>query len=152
MARVYSRKKGKHGSKKPSIRITPKWVNYKKADVEELVTKLAKERKTSAVIGSILRDQHGIPDVKTITGKNVTGMMRENKLYPDMPEDMISLLGKAVVLHDHMEKNKADSHSKKGLFHLESKIRRLAKYYVRKGLLPKNWKYSYEEAKLIVQK
>jgi small subunit ribosomal protein S15 len=69
-----------------------------------------------------------------------------------MPEDMISLLRKAVKIREHLEANRADKHSKRGLGNLESKIRRLGKYYVRKGELPKGWKYSPEEAKLIVQK
>ena len=152
MARVYSRKKGKHGSKKPPIKIVPKWVKYKKSDVEKLVVDLAKEKYNSAVIGIILRDRYGIPDVKTLTGKTIVKIMKENKLYPDMPEDMLYLLKKAVILREHMTKNKGDASSKKGLEHLESKIRRLGKYYVREGKLPKDWSYSPEEAKLIVQK
>ena len=64
----------------------------------------------------------------------------------------MSLLRKAVRLRGHLERNKPDKHSKRGLQNLESKIRRLGKYYVRNGDLPKGWKYSYEEAKLIVQK
>jgi len=152
MAKIYSGKKGKHGSKKPPVKITPRWAKYKKEDIENLVVKLAKERHSTAVIGTILRDQHGIPDVKAIIGKTVAEIMREKNLYPEMPEDMLSLLKKAVVLREHLERNKADKYSQKGLENLESKIRRLGKYYVRKGLLPKNWSYKPEEAKLIVQK
>jgi len=69
-----------------------------------------------------------------------------------MPEDMLSLLKKAVNLRSHMEKQKQDYHSKKGLENLESKIRRLGKYYSRTGILPKTWKYDPDEAKLLVQK
>ena len=78
--------------------------------------------------------------------------MKKNELYPEMPEDLLNLLKKAVNLHNYLEKSKADKHSKKGLGNLESKIRRLAKYYIRKKVLPKGWKYSYEKSKLIVQK
>jgi len=113
---------------------------------------LAKQRKTSAQIGTVLRDEYGVPDVKAATGKSVAQIMKENDIYSELPEDMISLLRKAVKLRAHLESNKADKHSKKGLENLESKIRRLGKYYVRKGKLPKGWKYSPEEAKLIVQK
>jgi len=152
LARVYSGRKGKSGSKRPPVKMKPKWVKEKKQDVEKLVIKLAKERYSSALIGTILRDKYGIPDVKLITGKSIVQMMKENKLYPALPEDMLNLLKKAVSLHDHLEKNKADKHSKRGLENLESMIRRLAKYYIRKKILPAGWKYSYEEAKLIVQK
>lgn len=152
MARIYSRKGGKHGSKKPAMRKAKRWSKLKKKEIEELILKLANERKTSANIGLILRDKYGVPDVKAITGKSIGQIMRENKVYPDLPEDMMSLLRKAVLLHEHLERHKSDKHSKRGLQNLESKIRRLGKYYVRKGKLSKGWKYSYEETKLIVQK
>jgi len=64
----------------------------------------------------------------------------------------MGLLKKAVRLREHLERYKADKHSLRGLENLESKIRRLAKYYSREGVLPENWRYSPEEAKLIVQK
>jgi small subunit ribosomal protein S15 len=140
------------GSKHLPVRFVPKWVKYKKKDVEDLVVKLAKEGNTSSKIGMILRDRYGIPDVKAITGKSITEIMKENKLYPQFPEDLLSLFRKAVKLREHLEKNKADKHSLRGLQLLESKIRRLSKYYIRKGILPKDWKYSPEEAKLLVQK
>jgi small subunit ribosomal protein S15 len=152
MARIYSRKKGKHGSKKSVVRKARKWTKLKKKEIEGLVIKLANERKTSASIGLVLRDKYGVPDVKAATGKTIGQIMKENKVYPDIPEDMMSLLRKAVLLHEHLERNKPDKHSKKGLQNLESKVRRLGKYYVRKGQLPKGWKYSYEQARLIVQK
>jgi len=151
VARIYSRKKGKHGSKKPLVKIVPRWVKQKKEDVENLIVKIAQERHSSSEIGTILRDTYGIPDAKLITGKTVTQIMRENKMYPEMPEDMLNLLKKAVVLRAHLQKNKKDKNSQKGLENLESKIRRLSKYYSRKGLIERDWKYDPEKAKLIVQ-
>lgn len=152
MARMYSRKKGKHGSKKPPLRIVPRWMTHKKQEVEDLVVKLANEKKNSAVIGAVLRDQYGIPDVKTATGKNIVTIMRESKVYPDYPEDLISLFKKAIVLRNHLSKHKADKHSKKGLEHLESKIRRLIKYYSVEGKISKDFSYDPEKIKLIIQK
>ncbi len=96
MARMYSRKKGKHGSKKPPIKSPPRWVQYKKQEVVKLVIGLAKEGKSSAIIGTILRDQHGIPDVKLITGKTIAKIMKDNDLYPKMPDDLLNLLKKSV--------------------------------------------------------
>lgn len=152
MARIYSGKKGRHGSKKPPIKLAPRWVKFKKKEVEDLVLKLAKERHNSAVIGSILRDQYGIPDVKAVTGKTIVKVMKDNKTYPEMPEDLMSLLKKAVNIREHLDRNKADRLSQRGLENLESKIRRLGKYYSKKGILPRNWEYNFEDAKLIVQK
>jgi small subunit ribosomal protein S15 len=151
MARMYSGKKVKAGSHKPPVKIVPRWVKLKKDEIENLVEKLARQNLTSAQIGTILRDQYGIPDVKAITGKSISKIMREKKVYPEMPEDLMNLLKKAVNLRSHLEKNKADKHSLRGLENLESKIKRLGKYYSRKGILPPNWEYSPEKAKLIVQ-
>lgn len=152
MARIYSRKKGKHGSKRPPIKIFPRWIKLKKDQVEDLIEQFAKQRLTSAQIGLILRDQHGIPNVKTITGKTISQIMKQKKIYPELPEDMISLLRNAIKLRGHLEKSKSDKHSLRSLTNLESKIRRLGKYYSSRGILPPDWKYSPEKAKLIVQK
>lgn len=152
MARMYARKRGKHGSKRPPVRIPPKWLTYKKEEVEKLVVKLAKEGYSSAMIGLILRDQFGIPDVKAVTGKKISKIMKEHGLYPSYPEDLLNLMAKAVNLRRHLEEHRKDKHSMRGLQLLESKIRRLAKYYVRKGVLPSGWKYDPEAAKLIVQR
>jgi small subunit ribosomal protein S15 len=56
-----------------------------------------------------------------------------------------------VVLRDHLAKNKKDHTSKHGLELLESKIRRLVKYYVRKGRLAEGFKYEPERAKLLIE-
>ena len=152
MARMYSRKKGKHGSKRPPIKMAPRWVKMKKPEIEKLIIDLAKERKNSAVMGQFLRDAYGIPDVKTLIGKSIVQIMKENKVYPALPEDLMSCLKKAVVLREHMGRHKGDKLSQKGLENLESKIRRLGKYYSREGIIPSGWKYDPQQAKLIVQK
>ncbi len=152
MARIHARKRGKAGSKKPSRKTPPKWVRYKKNEIEKLVIKLAKEGNSAPMIGSILRDQFGIPSVEKITDKTISEIMRENNLYPELPEDLFNLLKQAVNLRNHLEKNKKDYTSKRGLELLESKIRRLAKYYVKERMLPADWRYSPEKAKLLVQK
>src|SRR3989304_1625885 len=142
MARMYSRKKGKHGSKKPPLKIVPRWLKYKKKDLEDLVIKLANEKKNSAMIGTILRDQYGVPDTKVVAGKSIVKIMEESKTYPEYPEDLMSLFRKAVTLTPHLSKHKADKHSKTGLEHLESKIRRLIKYYAIKGKVRKDFSYA----------
>ena len=142
MARLHARKRGKAGSKRPSRKTAPKWIRYKKDEVEKLVIKLAKEGNSTSMIGLILRDQFGIPLVKKITGKTISEIMKENNLYPELPEDLFNLLKQAVNLRNHLEKNKSDYTSKRGLELLESKIRRLGKYYVREKVLPEDWVYS----------
>ena len=152
MARIYSGKKGVSSSHKPPYKSVPKWLKYKKEDIEKLVIDLAKQKYTSAMIGTILRDSHGIPDSTIVTQKPISKIMRENGVYPKFPEDLMFLLRKAVELRKHMSTNKKDKHSQRGLENLESKIRRLSKYYVRTGKLAKTWKYDPEQARLIVEK
>lgn len=152
MARVYSRKKGKHGSKKPPLKIVPKWVKLTKKEVESLVVGLAKEKKSSAVIGAILRDKYGLPSVQSLCGEGITEIMARHKLYPEYPEDLMSLFKQAVHLRAHLAKNKADRHSRTGLERMESKIRRLIKYYSRQGKISPDFAYDPEKVKLIIQK
>ncbi len=149
MARMYARKKGISGSKKPMV--AAQWMTYKGEEVERLVVKLAKDGLSTAMIGLTLRDQYGIPSVKVATGKTVLKILDENDVSAKIPEDLMNLLKKAVNLREHMGKNKKDSTSKRGLELLESKIRRLIKYYRKEKKIPMSYKYDYERAKLIVQ-
>lgn len=129
----------------------PRWVDMTKKDCEELVLKLAREGKSASDIGRILRDVHGVPDVKSITGRSVTGILKENKLAPDLPEDFMNLIKKAVNLRKHLEKNTKDLHNKRGLALIESKIKRLQKHYKEKHVLPEDWYYNPETAALLVK-
>jgi small subunit ribosomal protein S15 len=149
MARMHSRKKGKAGSKKPTAKA--KWITYSDKEVERLVLKLRKDGLEIPKIGLILRDQYGIPSVKQITNKTITNILEENNLLSKIPEDLLSLLRKSVNLKNHMLKNKNDYTSKHGLELLESKIRRLIKYYVKNKKLPAGFKYEPEKAKLLVE-
>lgn len=151
MARIHARRRGKSGSKRPTTKTAPRWVRYKKNEIEKLVVNLAKEGNTSAKIGLILRDQFGIPSVKLTTGKTVKQIMRENNAYPRYPEDLFSLLERAVNLRDHLAKHRKDYTSKRNLELLESKIRRLGKYYARKKVIEPDWSYDPERAKLLIQ-
>jgi small subunit ribosomal protein S15 len=94
-----------------------------------------------SLIGTILRDQYGIPLVKQITGKSVTQILKENNLAPSVPSDLASLLAKAVRLARHLERHKADSKNKHALQLLEAKIHNLSRYYKRTGQIPKDWEY-----------
>lgn len=151
MARMHSRKGGISGSSKPADQSVPKWVEYKKGEVEKLVVKLNKQGMGSALIGTILRDRYGIPSVRAVTGSKVVKILKDNKLDGKYPEDMLNLMRRAVVLGKHMQVNKKDVHSKRGLQLIESKIRRLGRYYAKNGKIPADWKYNPETAKIEVQ-
>lgn len=141
MARVYSRRKGKSGSKKPVKKALPTWVRYKPKEVELLIAKLAKEGKSPSQIGLFLRDAYGIPDVKILTKKNVTVTLKEKNLLGEVPEDLLSLIKKAALIKKHLEENKKDQAAKRGLEITESKIRRMIKYYKRTGKLKEDFRY-----------
>lgn len=147
---MYSRKRGKSGSKKP-LQKDVKWVEYKPEEVVNLVLKYAKQGVQSAGIGIVLRDQYGIPSVKAMTKKTVSQILKENGLYAKLPEDLMDLLKRVVELNVHLGKNKRDYQSYRGLELTESKIRRLVRYYIKKGRLPKGWKYDPEQAKLLIR-
>jgi small subunit ribosomal protein S15 len=150
MARMHSRKKGKSGSHKPAVKKAA-WVSYKTKEIEEIAVKLAKEAKSSAEAGILLRDQYGVPSVRATTGKKMQQIMKENKMGPQLPEDLNNLLKKAIKLKTHLDTNKHDRYSKRGLELTESKIRRLAKYYKSRKVLPEKWGYDPEKAKLLVK-
>ncbi len=128
----------------------PSWVKYTPEEVEELVVKLRKEGHSMAMIGIILRDQYGIPSVKAIVGKKIEKILREHGLAPEVPEDLLFLMRKAVRLRKHLEKHKKDIHNARALMNIESKILRLVKYYKRVGKLPPDWKYTPETAERLV--
>jgi small subunit ribosomal protein S15 len=151
MARMHSRRKGKSGSKRPPIKTAPAWASKQKKECEKLVVELAKEGNPPASIGLKLRDSYGIPDVKALTGKSVTEILEENKLTPELPEDLMNLMKKAVNLRKHLDKNQRDLHNQRSLDLTESKIKRLQKYYKKKGVLPEKWFYNPEEAALLVK-
>jgi small subunit ribosomal protein S15 len=145
---MHSRKHGRSRSHKP-IKKRAAWLSYDKEEIESLVTKLAKEGMTNAQIGIMLRDQYGIPDARA-AGLRIA-RVTEKAIQREVPEDMYNLISQAVNLHKHLQTHKKDAKAIHGLELLESKIRRLGKYYVRKGKLPSDWKYTIEKAKLIVK-
>lgn len=120
-------------------------------EVEELVVKLARRGTTPSMIGMILRDQHGVPDVKAVTGKSVLQIMRDHGIAPSLPEDLKSAIAKAVRLHSHMARNPKDFKTQRALAIIESRINRLARYYKRKKVLPEDWRYDRETAALLVR-
>ena len=128
----------------------PEWVTFSNEEIEEMILKFNKEGKTTSEIGIILRDQYGIPKVKDVTGERITEILKRNDQAGDYPEDLMNLIRRAVNIRDHLEDNPKDLHSKRGLTIIESRIRKLASYYVSEGELPEGWRYNPEQAALLV--
>jgi len=151
MARMHSRDKGKSKSVQPTKKSTPTWSRYKDKEVELLITKLSKEGKTASEIGLHLRDSYGIPSVKQAVKKTITQILTEKDLAKEIPEDLMALIKKTVLLRKHLEKNKQDQGAHRGLQLTESKIKRLVKYFKRTKKLPMDWKYDPERIKLYIE-
>ena len=69
MARMYSSNRGKSGSSKPFVTEAPEWSNKDVSEITSLIVSYAKSGKSSAEIGTILRDQHAVPNARLVTGK-----------------------------------------------------------------------------------
>lgn len=131
--------------------IKPEWVEYSTEEIEELILKLTKEGNSTSKIGIILRDQYGIPDVKLITGQKITKILEKHGQGLEYPEDLMNLIRRAVNIRDHLEENPKDLHTRRGLRIIESKIRRLVRYYTNEGVLPEGWRYDPRSAALLVK-
>ncbi len=68
--------KGIAGSALPYKRSPPSWLKTSAADVEDHVAKLAKKGLTPSQIGVILRDSHGIAQVKSVTGTKILRILK----------------------------------------------------------------------------
>ena len=99
----------------------PEWIAYSNEEIEEFIVKFKREGKTASQIGVIY------------------------------PEDLMNLIRRAVNIRDHLEENPKDLHGKRGLTIIESRIRRLGRYYAKNGQLPEGWRYDPTKAALLVK-
>ena len=151
MARMHARRKGKSGSTRPIRKKHPEWSSLNPREIEARTLELSKSEKSTSEIGMILRDQYAVPDVKIATGKKITKILENNNIKTEIPEDLRNLIQTALTLRKHLETNKKDLKNKRNLQLTESKIRRLTKYYHTEDRLPKDWKYSPAQAKLMFE-
>jgi small subunit ribosomal protein S15 len=152
MARMYARRRGTSGSVRPYRNEAPEWSNTDVAEIEKVIVDLRKDGMSSSQIGLALRDRYGVPDVKLVTGRRVTEILRNQGLESDIPEDLRNLMQKALGMRKHLSENKKDLHNKRQLQLTESKVRRLVKYYVGSGRLPKGWTYKPETAEILLSR
>ncbi len=151
MARLHAKRKGKSGSTRPFLKANPEWVTMERADIEDAVLRLHQEGLSAAGIGIRLRDAYGVPNVRLATGKSVTQILTGKNVKPALPEDLASLIKRAASLQVHLQEHRKDLSNKRGLQLIESRIRRLSKYYKEEGVLPADWDYSAKLAELQVK-
>lgn len=148
---MYSRKRGRAGSKRPLVAASQSWIRYKPKEVELLIGKIARDSRTAAQVGVVLRDTYGVPSVRQLTGKSVLQVMRDKNVAPNIPEDLMALIRKNIMIRKHIEGNRQDMTAKHGLELAESHIRRLVKYYKGNGRLAADWKYDPAKIKLLLE-
>merc|ERR1712183_24935 len=150
MGRMHANGKGISGSALPYRRSVPTWLKLTEEDVKDQIYKLAKKGLTPSQIGVILRDSHGVAQVRYVTGNKILRILKAKGLAPSLPEDLHCLIKKAVSVRKHLERNRKDCDSKFRLILIEARIHRLARYYKTKRTLPPNWKYESSTASALV--
>ncbi|GBN32032.1 40S ribosomal protein S13 [Argiope bruennichi] len=150
MGRMHAPGKGISQSSLPYRRSVPTWLKLSSDDVTEQLCKLAKKGLTPSQIGVILRDSHGVAQVRWVTGNKILRILKAKGFAPDLPEDLYHLIKKAVAVRKHLERNRKDKDSKFRLILIESRIHRLARYFKAKRVLPPNWKYESSTASAMV--
>ncbi|MEM1578216.1 MAG: 30S ribosomal protein S15 [Archaeoglobaceae archaeon] len=148
MARMHKSRRGKSGSKKVYRTSPPEWVEISAEEIEKKVIELYNEGYEPSQIGLVLRDRYGIPSVRQVTGKKILDILKENGIKLRYPEDLKSLIKKALKLRRHLEIHKKDLHNRRGLQLIEAKIWRLASYYKEEGVLPSDWSYDPEKLRV----
>ncbi len=151
MARMHSKGKGNSGSNRPHLSKPSDWSNSDKKEVEEIINRLSGEGLSSAEIGTALRDKHGVPDAKLVTGERISQTIARSGNSPKYPEDLMSLMRRALRLIDHLSQNGKDIHNRRQLELCESKIRRLSKYYKENKRLGPEWTYKRDQLRLMVE-
>ncbi|MGC9099351.1 MAG: 30S ribosomal protein S15 [Candidatus Micrarchaeia archaeon] len=153
MAKLHTKGKGKSKSRKPDVEIgkIPEDLGLKKEEIEKVIDDLAKQHTRQAMIGQILKEKYGVKYIRQIFGKRLGEILEEKGLLPQLPQDLLDLMKKAVNMRSHLEKNHKDVHNKIRLARVESKIWRLTKYYKKEGVLPSDWKYDPKEAALLIK-
>lgn len=147
---MHSNGKGIARSSLPYRQSPPSWCKTEPEQVRDEITKYAKKGMTPSQIGVVLRDSHGIPQVKQITGNKILRILKSTGLAPELPEDLYHLIKKAVNIRRHLDRNRKDIDSKFRLILIESRIHRLARYYKSKKALPPTWKYESATASALV--
>merc|ERR1712157_303186 len=108
-------------------RSAPTWLKLTAEDVKLQSYQLAKKGLTPSQIGVILRDSHGVAQVRYVTGNKILRILKAKGLAPSLPEDLYHMIKKAVAMRKHLERNRKDRDSKFRLILIEARIHRLAR-------------------------
>jgi len=151
MSRTYARRKNRLTM---SLRRyeKPSWLDADGGEIEAIVGDLVRRNVRFSDIGMKLRDERGIPDIKLVTGMSMKKTADNVDAKRELPDDLKDMVTKALRIRNHHSKNRNDKRAKRDIFVVESRVRKLASYYIKRGVLPQNWRYSYQNARLLVGK
>lgn len=90
----------------------PGWIKMKADELEKIVVDLAKEGKSPAEIGLILRDKHGVPKAKLL-GKKISAILEEKGVAYSSDKQMVEK--NVEKLKGHLKKNKHDYSASRAL-------------------------------------
>lgn len=65
----------------PYSRKAPQWFKLTPEAVVEQITKYARKGLTPSQIGVLLRDSHGVTQVKAVTGNKILRILKSNGMY-----------------------------------------------------------------------
>ena len=95
MGRMHSFGKGISKSALPYKRTPPSWCKTTTREVVDQIVKYARKGFNPSKIGRILRDSHGIAQVKNLTGRKILRILKHQGIAPAIPEDLYHLIKKA---------------------------------------------------------
>ena len=75
---MHSKGKGISASALPYRRSQPSWSKATPEEVSDQIFKLARRGLSPSQIGVILRDSHGVPQVKSVTGNKILRILKTN--------------------------------------------------------------------------
>ncbi|ULT99362.1 hypothetical protein L3Y34_000598 [Caenorhabditis briggsae] len=135
MGRMHNPGKGMAKSAIPYRRSVPSWQKMTTDEVQDQIVKMAKKGLRPSQIGVILRDSHGVGQVRRLAGNKIFRILKSKGMAPELPEDLYHLVKKAVAIRKHLERSRKDIDSK---------------YYKTKRQLPPTWKYESGTAASLV--
>jgi small subunit ribosomal protein S15 len=151
MSRIHSGHKGRAGSHRPYPLTKPAWVTVSQEELVDQAAQLSKTGLSAAQVGLHLRDSLGVPSARAVTGKRLGTLLKEKGVQPEIPDDLQALLKRVVHLQRHLETHPKDLSNRRGLTLMESRIRRLARYYRQRKRIPETWRYTAAAAALQVE-
>ncbi|KAK1143892.1 ribosomal 40S subunit protein S13 [Aspergillus melleus] len=87
MGRLHSKGKGISASALPYSRTPPSWLKTTPDQVVDQICKLAKKGATPSQIGVVLRDSHGVAQVKTVTGNKILRILKSSEPRREKSKD-----------------------------------------------------------------